>query len=104
MSDDTINVIDWLGAKRLPLDEFVRLALPENRAALVEALSNPAYMVDGIVCYLNEDGSSDDWGDRHFVRFGPGLTCASLTVEPLLHVKYRGAGAIAYCEKEGRLT
>jgi hypothetical protein len=29
-------------------------------------------MVDGIVYYLNEDGRSLYWGDRHFVLFGPG--------------------------------
>ena len=91
---------DKAGAKRMPLDEFVKLERPENRAALVQAMSNPDYMVDGIVCYLNEDGRSRDWGDRHFVLFGPGPGCAALTAEPLLNRLHRGAGAIAYCEKE----
>jgi hypothetical protein len=101
---DTINVIDWEGAKRMPLDEFVKLADPENRATLVEAMANPDYMVDGIVCYQNEDGSSEDWGNRYFILFGPGPRCSSLTVEPLLGVKHKQAGAIAYCEKEERQT
>ena len=92
---DTVNVIDWTGAKRMPLDEFVKLEWPENKA-----LSNPDSMVDGIVCYLNEDGRSRDWGDRHFVLFGPGPGCAALTAEALLTRLHRGAGAIAYCEKE----
>jgi hypothetical protein len=97
-------IIDWEGAKRMPFDEFIKLELPENRAALLATMGNPDYMVDGIVCYVNEDGASPLWGNRYFVFFGPGPMCSSLTVEPLLGVTYKGAGAIAYCEKEIRQT
>jgi hypothetical protein len=102
---DTINVIDWEGAKRMPLDEFVKLGEPESRAVLLEAMTNPDYMVDGIVCYQDEDSQSPKWGNRYFVLFGTGPRCSAITAEPLLNVKHKGAGAIAYCEKEeGRQT
>lgn len=97
---DTINVIDWEGAKLMPVAEFVRLAEPNNRVALNEALTNPNNMVDGVVCYQNEDPDSGQYGNRYFVLFGAGPRCSALTVEPLLGVKHRDSGAIAYCTKE----
>jgi hypothetical protein len=84
----------------MPLDEFVRLADPEKRALLIGPWSNPADMIDGIVCYQNENGSSEDWGNCYFVLFGPGPRCGGLTLEPLLTILHRGAGAIAL-QREG---
>lgn len=101
---DTINVIDWEGAKKMSLAEFIKLADPNKRAALVERMTSRHDMVDGIVCYQNEDGRSRQYGTRYFVTFGPGPSCESLTVEPLLGVLHLGSGAIAYCEKESKST
>ena len=104
MTEDGIYVIDWVGAKHMPFDEFVRLADPDRRALLTELWHNPLHMVDGVVCYQDENGSSESWGNRYFVLAGPGPKCGGLTLEPLLAVLHRGAGAIAYCEKEVKWT
>lgn len=98
VKDDTLNVIDWSGVKKMDLHEFTRLMMPEIRTRILAMLDDPHHVADGMVCFQNENGASPTWGNRYFITYGPG--CTYKTVDPLLQRKYRGAGAISYYEKE----
>lgn len=98
---DVITTIDWTGCKRMDRETFLRLAEPGEREQLVKLLDDPNMRARGAVCFQDERGNSDKWGQRYYVLYGEhpdfkGYT----TARSMFERTYRGAGPIAYFEKE----